>query len=92
MPFPDSRRLHPQRPRALNALQRKLHTWELHHLRQVVADQQAQIEALQRDLCHAEDSAERWREDALYAIEFTGAAPGLTQSGHLVAVHVGAPS
>ena len=79
-----------------SGLQRKLHTWELDHLRQVVADQQALIEAqaaalavLQRDLSWMEDSAERWRDDALQAIQDAGCTPGLTQAGHLVALQPG---
>jgi hypothetical protein len=73
-------------------LQRKLHHWELLHLRQVVADQQTQLDAqaaeiaqLQRDLSWAEDCAESWRDDALSAIEQAGCTPGLTQSGHVLA-------
>jgi len=77
---------------AHTTLQRKLHAWELTHLRLVVADQQAQLDALaaqitqlQRELSYAEDSAERWRDDALQAIEDAGCSPGLTMSGHLAA-------
>lgn len=36
-------------------------------------------------LSWAEDCVERWRDDALDAINAAGAVPGLTQSGHLVA-------
>ena len=81
-----------QRP-GHTALQRKLHAWEPIHLRQVVADQQAQLEALQaenaqlrRDLSWAEDCADSWRDDALRAIKDAGCTPGLTMAGHLVAV------
>lgn len=82
--------------RALPRLPRKLQTWELHHLRQLVADQQAQIEAqaaeiaqLKHDLSRAEDSADRWRDDALQAINTAGCTPGLTMAGHLVALPAG---
>jgi hypothetical protein len=82
--------------RTLPHLPRKLQTWELQHLRQLVAAQQAQIEAqsadiaqLQRELSCAEDSAERWRDDALQAIEDAGCAPGLTITGQLIAVQAG---
>lgn len=78
-------------------LQRKLHSWELAHLRRLVAEQQAQIDAqaaeiaqIKRDLSHAEDCAESWRDDALAAIDTAGCLPGLTQAGHLVALHTGA--
>ena len=84
------------RPLAPTSLQRKLHRWELHHLRQVVADQQTQIEAqaaelatLKRELSWAEQSAESWRADALQAIEDAGCMVGLTQTGQVLAVQPG---
>lgn len=47
-------------------------------------------ERLRDELHWAEDCAESWRDDALRLMEAqcaaTGAAPGLTQSGHLVLV------
>lgn len=84
--------------RADAALRRKLHAWELEHLRRVVAEQQQRIEALEgenSDLCRRVDYLEflsdSWREDALRAIEDAGSAPGLTIDGHLVAVQPGVP-
>jgi hypothetical protein len=82
-----------------SGLQRKLQAWELDHLRQVLAEQQALIEAqsaaiavLQRDLARAEDAADRWRDDALQAINAAGCTPGLTQAGQLVALQPTLPA
>lgn len=79
------------------ALRRKLHAWELLHLREVLAEQQALIEQLQaeaadlqRRLSWAEDCADSWRDDALRAIEGSGCTPGLTLAGQVVAIHPGA--
>lgn len=48
----------------------------------------AEIEDLRQRLSWAEDNAERWRDDALEAInreaEATGGTPGLTMDGRLV--------
>lgn len=70
--------------------------WELAHLRQLVADQQALIEAqdqqlrdLQRELSYANDCAEMWRDDALQAIKDNGHTVGLTRDGRIVAVQAG---
>jgi hypothetical protein len=67
-------------------IQRQLERWELGHLRTLAAAQAEEIEDLQRRLAWAEDCAERWRDDALQAIDDAGLAPGLTLGGHLVAV------
>ncbi|MBT9495343.1 MAG: hypothetical protein IV107_23980 [Paucibacter sp.] len=77
----------------LSALVRKLHAWELAHLRELVEQQRQQIDELaasnQRlysELTDAEDRARFWHEDALRAIEEAGAVPGLTMDGHIVAL------
>ena len=83
--------------RADAALRRKLHAWELEHLRTVVAEQQQRIEALEgqnadlrRALSYAEDMADLWRDDALRAIKDAGCTPGLTLGGHVVPIQPGA--
>lgn len=75
------------------ALVRKLHRWELQHLREHVEELRAELDKVTaerddalRSLSYAEYLAESWRDDALRAIEDSGAAPGLTTEGHLVAV------
>jgi len=77
----------------LAALVRKLHAWELDHLRELVEEQRQKIEMLEaqnerlRCECdNAEDCADSWRQDWFRAIEDAGATPGLTITGHLVAV------
>jgi hypothetical protein len=79
--------------RELAALRRKLHAWELQHLREHVEELREQLDAALaerdrwQDRAHyAEDLAESWREDALRAIEDAGAMPGLTLQGRIVAV------
>lgn len=42
-------------------------------------------ETLRSQLAWAEDCAERWRTDAIEAINAAGAEPGLTMNGRLVA-------
>ena len=69
-----------------SALVRRLHAAELLHLREVVAEQQAEIEELKRSLSWAESCADSWRDDALRAIDDAGALPGLTVDGRVVAV------
>jgi hypothetical protein len=79
-------------------MRRKLHAWELEHLRQHVEELRAALdvaeqerdEAMQR-ASWAEDCADRWRDDALQAIEQAGQAPGLTMAGHIVAAPPPAP-
>lgn len=75
------------------ALRRKLHAWELEHLREHVEELRAALDAAEQErdaamqrASWAEDCAERWRDDALRAIEDAGAAPGLTITGHVVAI------
>lgn len=70
------------------ALVRKLHAWELLHLREVVEEQRQQLEAqaaelaeAKRALSWAEDCAESWRDDALRAFEECGKKAGLTMDG-----------
>ncbi len=77
------------------ALRRKLHAWELQHLREVVAEQQQAIQELQADVADlkrrlhwAEDNADRWRDDFLQALEDTGRTPGLTVDGSVIALPV----
>ena len=79
--------------RTLNALVRKLHAWELGHLREHIEEQSAlieqqlgQIEQLTRERDHAEDCADMWQRDALRAIVDCGAQPGLKIDGTLVAL------
>lgn len=74
----------------LRALQRRLHAQTFDMLLAEVerlADENAD---LRQRLSWAEDCAERWREDAISAIndaaERSGGAPGLTMAGHLVVV------
>ena len=74
-----------------HALRRKLHAWELQHLREHVEDLRAQVDALQtqrdelqRRLDWAEGCADAWRDDALRAIEDVGCAPGLTLAGQVI--------
>lgn len=81
------------RTQSITALRRKLHGWELDHLRIVCVEQAERIETLEAEaaelrrlLCYAEDCAESWRDDALRAIEAAGETVGLTRSGHVVAV------
>ena len=75
------------------ALRRKLHRWELEHLRTVCAEQadrigalEAELAELRRELHYVEDLAESWRNDALCAIEAGGQAVGLTKDGRVIAL------
>jgi len=79
--------------RDLAALRRKLERWELLHLRQYIEELRTLLEQAERErdealrqLSIADDCAERWRDDALRMIEQLDAQPGLTMSGHLVAL------
>ena len=77
----------------LAPLLRKLEAWELLHLREHCEELRTQLDAalaeredaLQR-LSWAEDGADRWRNDALQAIDDAGCAPGLTIDGYVVGV------
>jgi ABC-type transporter Mla subunit MlaD len=97
VPQPIPRKLRPRADRALQALNRKLHAWELQHLRELTAELHAQLEAtraqlsdtLQR-LSWAEDAADRWRDDFLEVIKQTGSTPGLLVTGQAVAIPAGA--
>lgn len=97
MPQPTPRKPRPRADRALQALHRKLHAWELQHLRALTAELHAQLEAAhaeladtKRRLSWAEDNADRWRDDFLQVIEQTGATPGLMPTGQVVAIPAGA--
>ncbi len=78
------------RPRTLPpALVRKLHAWELMHLRIHAAELEAEterlhaeVERLQRELACADDCAEMWRRD-VERMQEAGAAVGMTVDGHL---------
>lgn len=69
-------------PAALSSIVRKLHRWELVHLRELVAELHAENEHLRRELDYANDCAESWRDDVMRLSE-DGASIGLTQDGHI---------
>ena len=69
------------------AVRRKMHARELLYLRELTAELLAERDDLRERLTWAEDSAERWRDDALQAIEDAGARPGLTVNGRLTVTH-----
>jgi len=73
--------------RALRAIQRKLESAELAHLRSYIEQQQAKIEDLQERLQVADDNAEYWRESWFEIAESiaaeTGSAIGLTVDGQV---------
>lgn len=76
--------------RELRAIVRKMHAWELLHLRRHAADLQGQIERLQAenselrcDLSWAEDASDVWRAAAEQAQEY-GARLGVTRAGDVV--------
>jgi hypothetical protein len=84
-----------ERDRALAALTRKLEHWELEHLRDYVDELHGELAGLRNELAEAkralswaEDCADRWRDDALRAIEDAGAVPGVTAAGDVVLVKV----
>lgn len=70
------------KPAALSSIVRKLHRWELAHLRELVAELHADNEQLRRELDYANDCAESWRDDVLRLSE-DGATLGLAQDGHI---------
>lgn len=68
---------------SLAALRRKLHAWELEHLRQVVAEQQQLIESLEaanvalcREVRDTQTIAEQWQSEAEALREDVGARGG----------------
>lgn len=76
----------------LRALERRLNAMayeplcaEIARLDALVTALQAENEELRSQLAYADDCAERWRDDALQAINNAGAEPGLTVDGRLVA-------
>lgn len=79
----------------IRRLQTRLDSLALEQLRQVAAQQQARIEALEGHLAFAEESAEFWRE---YAHELQEAAlegdgcthrvAGMTKGGQMMVVRV----
>lgn len=75
---------------ALHALRRRLNAAAYDQINEELARLDLENESLRTQLAWAEDRAERWREDAISALndqaEATGGAVGLTQSGHLVLV------
>lgn len=79
---------------------RRLEHAELFHLREHCAELAVRIEQLEaenadlkRELDYAQDCAERWRDDALDAINEAGCDVGLTVTGHVVALaRQGAPT
>ena len=75
------------------ALVRKLHGWELLHLRQLVELQRAALDQAEQErdqalrrAHQAEDDAERWRDEWLQTVNEAGLVPGLTVAGHVVAL------
>lgn len=79
----------------LGAIVRKLHAWELAHLRQHAATLEAendalrvQLEQLQERVSRAEDCAESWRDDMMRLME-NGMELGLTKAGRVVAIPTG---
>lgn len=74
------------------AVRRKLHGWELLHLREHAAELErrleeltAENERLRQELSYAEDCAASWRDDVMRMME-DGMEVGLTQDGHVVAI------
>lgn len=82
----------------LNRLRRRLESAELQHLRQLAADQHAEIERLQNDLYNAEHIANYWNDHAialqreLYELSDGARQVGITQDGALLIVHADKPT
>ena len=80
----------------VKVIRTRLARWELDHLRKLAAQQAEQldaaserIEALEAEVLQAWRTAESWQDDAnelARDLQNMGAAVGLTQSGHLVAL------
>lgn len=78
-----------------HVLPRRIKQAELAHLRELVAEYQARLDAneariaeLKRDRDYWADCADRWREDTLQAINDAGCEPGLTVDGRLIPVQL----
>lgn len=61
----------------LAALRRKLHAWELSHLREHCAELAERIEQLERDLADTEAIAEQWQREAEALREDVGTRGGV---------------
>lgn len=84
-------------PKSAASIVRKLHGWELLHLREHAASLEAQNEALaaenerlRRELQYAEDCADSWRDDVM-RLQEEGMQLGLTKDGHVVALPAESP-
>jgi len=76
---------------AAPTIARKLNRWELDHLRNLVAEQQRQIDSLNRDLEVSQQHLEFWHNEAMR--EWEDAIPptiGITQSCELLVLARGA--
>lgn len=78
--------------KSVSAIRRKLHGWELLHLREHAAaleqrleELEAENERLRSELTYAEDLADSWRDDVMRMME-DGMEVGLTKDGHVVAL------
>lgn len=86
----------PRHTPATLSIQRRLERWELQHLRELAAEQAAQIDELQRQLSQAEHAADYWahahHELAEHLADGTADARaiGLTTDGNLLVVATGA--
>lgn len=72
--------------RSLKRLVRKLHAAELQHLRDVVAEQAARIEELEREAAWADGRAEMFQDLANELASQPGVRIGVTQSGQVGAL------